>query len=350
MRVSVSPAPAAAAIRGSLPNGRCIRFGQLEERLLAPPRRRQQQPCRHSQEYANQKLQVLDLTAGRLDGQGLRLSEFCLAVSTAPFSGLRRAASLIGHLSRGVLGCPHKPKEPPAGRASGQPCTGTEQRHSQSQGSEHMKRPVDRRTFLNSLGVGAVAAAAAGPGHLFRRTAACATRQSRSRATSPTAVQDRPHDVPDRPGRRARRASLQGAHPRRRGDQCRRRYPRQAQDRDHHGRRARRHRRQRQRASPHEALREDRHVHRRHLERQHAGARPGRRGARPADDLRRRLHRLPVRQGGAESEIHLPHHQHPVGRRRDLRGGGGARPGRPRRRSRTSSRTTATAATPSTTS
>ena len=105
---------------------------------------------------------------------------------------------------------------------------------------------------------------------------------------------------------------------------ARRRHPRQAQDRDHHGGRAGRHRRQRQRASPHEALREDRHVHRRHLQRQHAGARTGGRGARPAHDLRRRLHRLPLGQGGAEPEVHVPHHQHPVGRRRHLRGGGGA--------------------------
>ena len=102
------------------------------------------------------------------------------------------------------------------------------------------------------------------------------------------------------------------------------RHSRQAQDRDHHGGRERRHRRQRQRNAPHEALREDRHVHRRHLQRQHAGAGTGGRGARPAHDLRRRLHRLPVGQGGAESEVHIPHHQHPVGRRRDLRGRGGA--------------------------
>ena len=47
---------------------------------------------------------------------------------------------------------------------------------------------------------------------------------------------------------------------------------------------------------------------------------PGGRGAQAAHDLRGRLHRLPVRQGGAESALHLPHHQHPVGRRRDVRG------------------------------
>ena len=55
------------------------------------------------------------------------------------------------------------------------------------------------------------------------------------------------------------------------------------------------------------------------------GARSGRRGAEPADDLRRRLHRLPVRQGGAEAEIHLPPHQHPIGGRHhrgDRRGAG----------------------------
>ena len=45
----------------------------------------------------------------------------------------------------------------------------------------------------------------------------------------------------------------------------------------------------------------------------------------PADDLRRRMHRLPVRQGGPAAEIHLPSHQHPIGRRRhggDRRGAG----------------------------
>ena len=46
---------------------------------------------------------------------------------------------------------------------------------------------------------------------------------------------------------------------------------------------------------------------------------PGRRGAEAPDDLRGRLHRLPVRQGGAEPPLHLPDHQHPVGRRGDLR-------------------------------
>ena len=90
----------------------------------------------------------------------------------------------------------------------------------------------------------------------------------------------------------------------------------------------------------HEALREDRPLHRRHLERQHARARPGGRGARAADDLRRRLHRLPVRQGGAEPEIHLPHHQHPVGGRHHLRDRRGADLAAGRARSPTSIPTT----------
>ena len=57
----------------------------------------------------------------------------------------------------------------------------------------------------------------------------------------------------------------------------------------------------------------------------YAGARPGSRGAWGADDLHRRLHRLPVRRGRSEPEIRLPHHQHPVGGRHhgsDRRGAG----------------------------
>ena len=76
----------------------------------------------------------------------------------------------------------------------------------------------------------------------------------------------------------------------------------------------------------------------------------GGRGARPAHDLRRRLHRLPVGQGGAEPEVHVPHHQHPVGRRRHLRGGGGADLADGQEDRPHPSRTTPTAATPSTTS
>ena len=39
-----------------------------------------------------------------------------------------------------------------------------------------------------------------------------------------------------------------------------------------------------------------------------------------ADDVQRRLHRLPVRQGGDPAEVRLPGDQHPVGGRRHLRG------------------------------
>ena len=64
-------------------------------------------------------------------------------------------------------------------------------------------------------------------------------------------------------------------------------------------------------------LGEDRPVHRHHLERQHARPRSGRRGGEVPDDLRRRLHRLPVREGRARPALHLPADQHPVGGRRD---------------------------------
>ena len=129
------------------------------------------------------------------------------------------------------------------------------------------------------------------------------------------ALQDRAYDLHHRPGGRARRPLVEGAHHGGRGDQRPGRAARQAQDRDHHRRRGGRHRRQRQRASPHEARGQDRPVHRHHLERQHAGARSGRRGNEPADDLRGRLHRFSVRQGGPEAEIHFPADQHPIGRR-----------------------------------
>ena len=185
-----------------------------------------------------------------------------------------------------------------------------------------MQKPVDRRSFLNNLGVtvGAAAATASTP---LIMPAAAQTAAPKGNIpstplkfghmtflTGPAAVLGEP--------------SLKGHILAAEEINAAGRHSRQAQDRDDHGGRAGRHRRQRQRNAPDEALREDRHVHRHHLERQHARARTGGRGARPADDLRRRLHRLPVRQGGAEPEIHLPHHQHPVGRRRDLRAGGGA--------------------------
>ena len=55
------------------------------------------------------------------------------------------------------------------------------------------------------------------------------------------------------------------------------------------------------------------------LERQHARPRAGGRGAQAPHGLRGRLHRFPLRQGRAEPPLHLPHHEHPVGRRRDVR-------------------------------
>ena len=57
------------------------------------------------------------------------------------------------------------------------------------------------------------------------------------------------------------------------------------------------------------------------------GARPGRRGGQVPDALRRRLHRLPVREGGAGPPLHLPADEHPVGRRRDGGDRGHAAPG-----------------------
>ena len=180
---------------------------------------------------------------------------------------------------------------------------------------DHKPSSVDRRKFLGALGV------TVGGTGLGRCRPGCRTAagQSRDRAAqgqdSGYALQDRAHDVLHQPGGGARRAVAQGPHPGGRRDQRPGRSPGQAQDRDHHGGRSRRHRRQRQRASPHEARGQDRPVHRRHLQRQHPGARPGRRGAQPADDVRGRLHRLPVRQGRSQSEIHLPPHQHPIGGR-----------------------------------
>ena len=182
-----------------------------------------------------------------------------------------------------------------------------------------MKHPVDRRTFLNSLSVTAAAASAVSATYFAGPRPAQRGHQGQGQRPR-HAVQDRPHHVPDRPCQSAGRTRPQGASARGRGDQRRRRTAGQAQDRDHLRRRGGRHRRQRQGASPHEALREDRPVHRRHLQRQHAGARPGRRGARRADDVQRRLHRLPVRQGGAQAEVRVPRDQHPVGRRRHLGG------------------------------
>src|SRR5262249_18134040 len=68
-------------------------------------------------------------------------------------------------------------------------------------------------------------------------------------------------------------------------------------------------------ASAPEALREHRLLLRYHLQRQHAGTRAGRRGTEGPHDVRRRLHRLPLRQGRAEPALRLPADQHPVGGR-----------------------------------
>ena len=61
--------------------------------------------------------------------------------------------------------------------------------------------------------------------------------------------------------------------------------------------------------------------------------------------VQRRLHRLPVRHGGARPALHVPDHQHPVGGRHHLRGGRRPLSGPRPRRSARSNRTTATAAT-----
>ena len=110
------------------------------------------------------------------------------------------------------------------------------------------------------------------------------------------------------------------------------------------------HRRQRQGAPSDEAVGEDRLLHRRDLERQHTGPRPGRRGGEVPDPLHRRLHGLPVREGRPGSALRLPPHQHPVGGRRDGRHRCRHRLARGRGRSPTSTPTTRTAGTRSITS
>ena len=185
-----------------------------------------------------------------------------------------------------------------------------------------MTSEVSRRNFLTQLGMTAGTAAAAAAAPLIGGPSLIGARRSPGPAQGQYpghALQGRPHDLLHGRRRRARRAHVQGPHPRRGGDQRQGRPPRQAQDRDGQGGRERGHGRQRQRDAPHEALREDRFLHGHHLERQHAGPRAGGRGAQAAHHLRGRMHRLPLRQGGAEPALHLPHHEYPVGRRRHLR-------------------------------
>ena len=123
----------------------------------------------------------------------------------------------------------------------------------------------------------------------------------------------RAYDIFYGPGGSAWRADVQGPSPGGRGDQRHRGAARQAQNRGAQSRRGRRRRWERQGAAPVEATGEDQLFLRHHLERQYAGARARRRGAQGPDDLRRRVHGFPVRQSRAESALHLPHHQHPVG-------------------------------------